>query len=87
MLHTQLISYTYFSFKGAFTHIYYVIDSIAVVMGVMVALALVVYPRCVCMCVCEYGRCWDVSLPHVHYCVIFIFPVSGFCFLKESGCL
>lgn len=67
MLHTQSISYTYFSFKGAFTHIYYVIDYIAVVMGVMIALALVVYQKCVY--VCECGRCWDVSLPHVHYCV------------------
>lgn len=80
MLHTRSISYTYFSFKGAFTHIYYVIDYIAVVMGVMVALALVLYQRCVCMCVSVGGA--GMFLYHMCITVYFYFPHFRLSLLK-----
>lgn len=55
------------------------------VMRAMIALALVLYQKRACEC----GWCWDVTLPHVHYSVFLSPPppISGFCFLKETGSL
>lgn len=48
MLHSLSIK-THFSFKGAFTNIYYIqFDFNAVVMGLINKLALAVYQNCMC---------------------------------------
>lgn len=88
MLHTWSISYTYFSFKGAFhSYLLHVIDFIAVVMGVMIVLALVLYQQCVCVgqwvcvCVCVL-ECFRTTCALL---CIFIFP--AFASKRKTGCL